>query len=90
MDPVNQHHCIADKLNLQPDGSTEKLTNETWVVNCVKTPLQYQQKQKCRGKLARRVMLLTLGTPRKRGLLGLLQCHLDLDSKSPVNPMAYS
>ena len=33
MDPVNQHHCIVDKLNLQPDGSTEKLTNETWVVN---------------------------------------------------------
>ena len=43
-----------------------------------------------RGKLLRRVMLLTLGTPRKRDLLGLLQHHLDLDSKSPVNPVAYS
>ena len=42
-----------------------------------------------RGKLLRRVMLLTLGTPRKRDL-GLLQRHLDLDSKSPVNPVAYS
>ena len=48
-------------------------------MNCVETPLQHQQKQKYRGKLARGVMLLTLGTPRKRGLLGLLQCHLDLD-----------